>query len=149
MEGGFLFGWSYGMILCMSEKKRVYLDWAAATPLLPEAKAAMDPYFSNDFANPSSIHQEGVVARRAVEDARREAARILGVKPEFLTFTSGGTEGNNLAILGTIQLLRQAGRAYSDMAVITTKIEHPSILRAVEYLADLGVEVRYVRVNVT
>jgi cysteine desulfurase len=147
MEGGFLFGWSYGMILCMSEKKRVYLDWAAATPLLPEAKAAMDPYFSNDFANPSSIHQEGVVARRAVEDARREAARILGVKPEFLTFTSGGTEGNNLAILGTIQLLRQAGRAYSDMAVITTKIEHPSILRAVEYLADLGVEVRYVRVN--
>jgi cysteine desulfurase len=68
------------MILGMSESKRVYADFAAATPLLPEAKAAMEPYFSVDFANPSSIHAEGVVARGAVENARGEAARVFGVK---------------------------------------------------------------------
>ncbi|MBP6881167.1 MAG: cysteine desulfurase [Candidatus Pacebacteria bacterium] len=129
------------------ENERVYLDFAAATPLLPEAKAAMEPFLKGDYGNPSAIHQEGQVARRAVESARDFVARALQVRPEFVTFTGGGTEGNNIAILGTVEALHSAGRAYADMEVITTRIEHPSISRAMERLQDLGVVVKYVEVD--
>jgi cysteine desulfurase len=136
------------MILNMKfwEKKeeRVYFDWAAATPLLPEAKAAMQPFLESDFGNPSAIHTEGQTARRAIESAREQVARALQVRPECVTFTSGGTEGNNLAIFGTVEALHRAGRAYYEMEVITTHIEHPSIGRAMERLQELGVQVQYV-----
>jgi cysteine desulfurase len=134
-------------ILLMNE--RVYIDWAAATPLLPEAKAAMLPWLTEHFGNPSAIHQEGQQARDAVETARQQVARALQVKPEFVTWTSGGTEGNNLAIFGTIAALEKAGRAPSDMAVITTAIEHPSVGLAMAWLQERGVEVRYVQVKET
>ncbi len=123
------------------------MDFAAATPLLPEAKAAMEPFLVTHFANPSSIHQEGVVARQAIDEARSRVARSLQVRPEFVTFTGSGTEANNLAIFGVIESLKRAGRKYAEMEVITTKIEHPSIARAMDRLADLGVEVKYVSVN--
>lgn len=126
---------------------RVYLDFAAASPLLPEAKAAMEPFLMGDFGNPSAIHQEGVVARRAVEGARDGVARTLHTRPELITFTSGGTEGNNLTIFGVIEALHLAGHAYHDMAVITTAIEHPSITKAMERLRNMGVEVRLVEVD--
>ncbi len=136
------------MIFWEKETKRVYLDWAAATPLLPEAKAAMEPFLKGDFGNPSAIHKEGQVARLAVEGARDFVARALQVRPEFVTFTGGGTEGNNLAIKGTIEALHQAaGRSYSDMEVITTKIEHSSVSLATEHLRSIGVQVRYVGVD--
>lgn len=125
----------------MTDGDRVYLDWAAATPLLPEAKAAMLPYLESDFGNPSAIHQEGVIARQAVETAREQVARAVSVRPEFVTFTAGGTEGNNLAILGTIEQLRRQGREYSSMQILTTKIEHPSVGRTFSHLESLGVEV--------
>lgn len=131
----------------MNEQKRVYLDWSAASPLLPEAKVAMEPYLTDLFANPSSIHQEGVASRKAVENARSEVARLLGVKSEFVTFTGGGTEGNNLAIIGLIEGLHSTGCEYKNMAVLTTEIEHPSILRTCESLAKKGVSIRYVKVN--
>ncbi|MCA9362922.1 cysteine desulfurase [Candidatus Kaiserbacteria bacterium] len=129
------------------QQKRVYLDWAAATPLLPEAKAAMTTFLSSDFGNPSAIHAEGVRARQAVDQARELAAKSLQVRPEYITFTSGGTEANNLAMLGMVEALRHTGREYQDMQVITTKIEHPSVLRTVERLASLGVIVDYVSVD--
>jgi cysteine desulfurase len=129
------------------QDERVYVDWAAATPLLPQAKAAMEPFLSGDFGNPSAIHTEGQRARQVVEDARDAIARALVVRPEFITFTGGGTEGNNLAIIGTVTALHLAGRAYQDMEVITTRIEHPSISRTMELLIELGVIVHYVEVD--
>lgn len=131
----------------MNDQERVYLDWAAATPLLPEAKAALLPWLESDWGNPSAIHEEGKRAHEAVEAAREQIAKAVQVRPEFVTFTGGGTEGNNLGIFGTIERLRAAGRAYSEMEVVSTKIEHPSITRAMERLRALGVSVRYVEVK--
>ncbi len=127
----------------------MYLDWAAATPLLPEAKAAMLPFLSGDFGNPSAIHKEGSVARQAVEGARDKVARTFKVRPEFITFTSGGTEANNIAILGSIKKLVESGSEYCDLEVVTTKIEHPSVSRAFDELESLGVKVKYVAVDET
>jgi len=127
--------------------ERVYLDWAAATPLLPEAYEAMVPYLTESFANPSAIHTEGQQSRDAVENARTKVASVLQVKPEAITWTSGGTEGNNIAILGTVEALHVSGRAYADMSVVTTEIEHPSVTKTVELLAARGVEVKYVRAH--
>jgi cysteine desulfurase len=126
---------------------RVYLDWAAATPLLPEAKVAMEPFLCEQFGNPSAVHREAQVARRAVEESREQIARALQVRPEFVTFTNGGTEGNNLAIVGTIKALAATGRTYTDMEVLTTNIEHASVARVMEYVQELGVRVQYVSVN--
>jgi cysteine desulfurase len=131
----------------MEKRERVYLDWAAASPLLPAAKAAMEPHLAEDFGNPSAIHQEGVRARAALEEARETVAKTSQVKPGYVTFTGGGTEGNNVAIFGTIESLRQSGRAYTDMEVVTTRIEHPSIYRAMHRLEQLGVVIKYVDVN--
>ena len=129
------------------EQSRVYLDFASATPVLPEVAAAMAPYQSEIFGNPSAIHSEGVAARLAVTDARVQVARTLGVQPSGITFTSGGTESNNLAIMGVALAARRRGVPYADMEIITTAIEHPATLRTVEHLAFEGVTVHYVPVN--
>src|SRR5580658_529672 len=81
---------------------RVYLDYNATTPMAQEVLEAMLPYFSERFANASSIHSQGQRARYAVEDARDSVARLIGAKPAEIVFTSGGTEADNLAIFGTI-----------------------------------------------
>lgn len=128
---------------------RVYLDWAAATPLLPAAYDAMVPYLTGDFGNASAIHKEGQIARNAVETARAQVASAVQVRPEYVTFTSGGTEGNNLAIFGVVESLQAAGRAYDSMSVVTTAIEHPSVAKACEALARRGIAVKYVRVRET
>jgi cysteine desulfurase len=126
--------------------QRVYLDWAAATPLLPAARTLMEPYLMGGFGNPSAIHAEGQQARVAVETARVQVAAALQVRPEYVTWTSGGTEGNNLAIFGVVEALVGQGRTYSSMTVITTKIEHSSVGEAFAALARRGVQVRYVEV---
>ena len=127
--------------------KRVYLDYAAATPLLPEAKAAMLPYLGEFYANPSAIHTEGQMARAAVEEARSTIARTFEIRPEFMTFTSGGTEANNLAIRGAVMAARKSGQDLSELEVITTMIEHPATLKTVEALERRGVTVHYVPVD--
>lgn len=109
----------------------------------------MEPFLAGSFGNPSAIHQEGVLARQAVEAARAQVAESVQVRPEFVTFTGGGTEGNNLAIFGVVEALHHAGRDYSSMGIITTRIEHPSIGKAMERLKGLGVNVEYVRVDET
>jgi cysteine desulfurase len=128
---------------------RVYLDWAAATPLFPAAFQAMLPHLTDNFGNPSAIHTEGQVARDAVETARAQVATAVQVRPEYVTFTSGGTEGNNLAIFGTVESLLKQGRSYDSMTVITTKIEHPSVGEAFVTLEQRGVQVQYVKVTET
>lgn len=127
--------------------KRTYLDFAAATPVRKEVISAMQPYLAEKFGNPSAIHAEGQVAREAVEKAREDIARTLRVRAGDVTFTSGGTEANNLGILGTVDALHAGGRALSDMEIITTHIEHPSIMEAVRALASRGVHVQYASVN--
>jgi len=137
------------MIYRMNDSGRIYLDYAAATPLAPAAFAAMRPYLEGNFGNPSAIHAEGVIARQAVETARESIALTSQVRPEYVIFTGGGTEGNNLAIFGVIEAQRKAGRTYADLEVITTNIEHPSIGAAMGRLTQLGVTVRYVKVDET
>lgn len=136
-----------GMELKREENNYVYLDFAAATPLAPEVFAVMETILRDEYGNPGSVHRVGQKAKQLVETAREEVARSLYVRPEFVTFTSGGTEGNNLAIFGLVEALRQSGREYKDMEVVTTKLEHPSIREAFLRLSELGVQVIYVAVN--
>lgn len=117
------------------------MDYAAATPVRPEIASLMQPFFSAQFANPGAIHQEGVKARTAVEAARLEVARALEVRPEAVYFTASGTESNNLAIAGVIEVRRQDGMEYEAMEVLTTAIEHPSVTEVLNHYASLGINV--------
>ncbi|NCN52365.1 cysteine desulfurase [Candidatus Parcubacteria bacterium] len=133
--------------LFKKKSKRIYLDFAAATPVHPDVFRAMEPYFTEEYGNPSAIHQEGVRARNVVEGARADTARTLRVRAGDVTFTSGGTEANNLAILGTVDALHSGGLAHDHMEVVSTRIEHPSIIETMRVLADRGVRVVYVPVD--
>ncbi len=126
---------------------RIYLDYAATTPVLPEILEAMQPYFTEHFGNPSSIHGEGVYARRVVEDARKELAEVFRVRRSDVIFTSGGTESNHLALHGIIDHLHALGRAYSDMEIVSTRMEHPSVLETLRVIEAQGVLVKYMKPN--
>lgn len=127
--------------------ERIHLDYASATPVHPEVLSAMQPYFSLVWANPSAIYREGVGAREVIEAHRTELARVLKVRPADITFTSGGTEANNLALIGVIEARYEEGVGFGDMEIISTRIEHPSILETLRYLERRGVIVRYVDVD--
>ncbi len=129
------------------KKKRIYLDYAAATPVRQRAVDIMRPFLRRQFANPSAIHKEGVQARVAVEDAREKVGRLLKVRPEHVYFTGSGTESNNIAILGTVESRRKEGVAYVDMEIISTQLEHPSVTKTLEYLQTLGVTVHFLEVS--
>ena len=83
----------------MSSMKSVYLDYAAAAPMIPKAKEAMDIFFDVHAGNPSSLHNEGVIAKCAIEEARRSVAKLVDCRAKDIIFTSGGTEANNLVII--------------------------------------------------
>jgi cysteine desulfurase len=121
----------------------VYLDHAATTPVRDEVMAAMAPFFGPRFGNPSSVHRWGRDARVALDEARERLAACLGAHPDEVCFTSGGTEGDNFAILGVFRTLRERGRT----AAITTPIEHKAVLAAVHHLVHEGGEERLVRVD--
>ncbi len=129
------------------KSKRVYLDYAAATPLSREAKAAMLPYLTDSFANPSAIHREGQTSRNAVEAARDSIAHTFEICPEFITFTSGGTEANNLAIRGAVMAVRRENQPLGELEVITLKTEHPATQKTVAALKKRGVSVQYAPVD--
>jgi cysteine desulfurase len=118
--------------------RRVYLDNNATTPLLPEVFEAMRPYFAEHFGNASSIHHHGQETRAAVERARESVAALLGCRSSEIVFTSGGTEGDNLAISG----LARAGDH-----VISSSIEHHAVLNSCKHLEAIGCEVTYVPVD--
>ena len=117
---------------------RIYLDNNATTPVLPEVLEAMRPYFGERFGNASSIHHHGQETRAAVERARDAVARLLGCRVAEVVFTSGGTEGDNLAIAG----LTSAGDH-----VVTSSIEHHAVLLTCKHLEENGCEVTYVPVD--
>lgn len=121
----------------------VYLDYNATTPLAEEALEAMMPYLAEHYGNPSSIHREGRGARAAIDNARDSLADLLKVRPHEVIFTGGGTEANNLAILGLARAHRSKGRH-----LITGATEHHAVLHAFEYLRDQeGFEVTILPVN--
>jgi len=109
----------------------VYFDYNATTPLDPQVRAAMLPFLSEVWGNPSSVHHLGRQARALLDEARERAAKVLGSKPSEVVFTSGGTESANLAIMGTARHLKSKGRH-----LITSAIEHHAVLRCCEYLAQ-------------
>jgi cysteine desulfurase len=110
----------------------VYLDHAATTPVRPEILTAMLPFLENTWGNPSSAHRVGRGARAGLEQAKRETAQALGVQPNQVIFTSGGTEADNLAIVGAALAAKAAGR---PMHVVTTAIEHKAALASAHAVA--------------
>ncbi|WP_277613150.1 cysteine desulfurase family protein [Lactococcus ileimucosae] len=119
----------------------IYLDNAATTPLLPEVVEAMTDVLVNNFGNPSSTHRFGRQASQIVRQARETVAQALHVPPGTITFTSGGSESNSTALIGYALANRQKGKH-----IITTAIEHPSVLNALNYLKSrYGFDVTFVR----
>lgn len=118
----------------------VYLDYNATTPVDARVLEAMLPYFGEAFGNASSIHSAGQHARAAVDRARESVAALLGASPAEIVFTSGGTEADNLALLGCVAAIQPATKKH----VITTAIEHHAVLNACQELERRGVEVTYV-----
>jgi len=116
---------------------RVYLDNNATTPLHPAVLGALQEALADVYGNASSIHKEGQAARRRIEDARESVARLIGATAREIVFTSGGTESNNAAIFGAVP---PSGRHH----IVTTGIEHPSVLEPVQELARRGNEITVV-----
>lgn len=121
----------------------IYLDHAATTPVRSEVLEAMTPFFGPRFGNPSSTHRWGREARAALDEARERVARCLGASPDEVCFTSGGTEADNLAVLGGWRVLKEQGRR----TVVTSPIEHKAVLQAVHQAAKEGAEERFLAVT--
>ena len=120
----------------------VYLDNSATTRTFPEVAELMSKIMCEDYGNPSSMHNKGVQAERYVRYGRETLAKILKVNEKEIYFTSGGTESDNLALIGCAMANYRAGKH-----LITTKIEHPAILQTMHYLEDQGFEVTYLSVD--
>lgn len=123
-------------------KQQIYLDNAATTQVLPEVVDEVVRCLSDDFGNPSSLHRLGLQSERKMKQARNMVAQLIQVPPEDIIFTSGGTESNNLAILGTARARKRYGNH-----CITTEIEHPSVLNTFQYLEQEGWNVTYLPVD--
>jgi cysteine desulfurase len=122
-------------------KKSIYLDHAAATPVDSRVRYAMQKYFLNTFANASSLHSQGVGARKAVDAARKKIADSIGAQSDTVLFTSGATESNNLAILGLLKNTKERKH------IITSRIEHDSVLAPIMQLKKQGHEVTFLDVD--
>lgn len=122
----------------------IYLDHAATTPMSEDVVMAMQPFYADTFGNPSSTHQWGRHARHAIDQARAEIASLLGVTTHHLTFTSGGTESDNMAIIGVALANADKGKH-----IITTQIEHHAVLHTCQFLEKMGFTVTYLPVDAT
>jgi cysteine desulfurase len=121
----------------------IYLDYNSTTPIDPAVLKAMLPYLKDDFGNPSSSHVYGQRAKEAVERARKQVAQLIGAEAEEVVFTSGGTESDNHAIMGTI-----LANGKEKRHIITSRIEHPAIMNTCQYLEErLGCKVTYLPVD--
>ncbi len=122
--------------------KRIYLDHAATTPIDSEVANAMQPFLTEQFGNPSSLHQEGKQARLALEEARAKIATFLHAQNEEIIFTGSGTESCNLAIVGVAYAQKEKGKH-----LITTKVEHHAVLESFEYLEKQGWQITWLDVD--
>ncbi len=123
--------------------QRIYLDHNATTPMRPEVLEAMLPYFTGTFGNPSSVHWAGRQAKHALETARDQVATLIGATSSEILFTSGGTESNNLAVHGVLQ-----PRDATPFRLVTTPIEHSSVLETLKALGPNGAAVEVVTLAV-
>ncbi len=126
------------------EKRIVYVDNAATTPVLPEVFDAMKPYLTEFYGNPSSMYSVGRAAKKAIDEARESAASSLGCLPTELYFTSCGTEADNWALKGGARFMK---KKYGKSHVITSVIEHPAVLKSCKALEKEGFRVTYVGVT--
>ncbi|MFY1645057.1 cysteine desulfurase family protein, partial [Methanoculleus bourgensis] len=126
----------------MEQRRTVYMDHAATTPVRQEVVEAMLPYFSERFGNPSSLYALAREAKEAVEEARGRVAAAIGGRPEEVFFTSGGTESDNWAVKGVAAALRKRGDH-----IITSAIEHHAVLHPCEALEKQGYRVTYLPVD--
>ncbi|MBM3879085.1 MAG: cysteine desulfurase [Verrucomicrobia bacterium] len=123
--------------------RRINLDHLATTPVLPEVWAAMQPFFSEAYGNPSSLHQEGLRAKDALAKARQQIATFIhAASPAEIFFTSGGTEAANLAIKGVAYASQRRGRH-----LVVSAVEHPAVLHSVEFIEQQGFTCTRVKVN--
>ncbi|WP_044894695.1 cysteine desulfurase family protein [Bacillus alveayuensis] len=122
--------------------ERIYLDHAATSPMHPDVIETMVPFMTEIFGNPSSIHFFGRQGRHAVDEAREAIAKSIGAKENEIIFTSGGTEADNLALIGVATANRQKGKH-----IITSSVEHHAVLHTCHYLEKQGFEVTYLPVN--
>lgn len=120
----------------------VYLDNSATTRTFPEAAELMTKIMCEDYGNPSSLHVKGLEAEQYLRYAKETFAKILKVNEKEIFFTSGGTESDNMAIIGCVQANRKRGNH-----LITTQIEHPAVLNTMHYLETIGFRVTYLPVN--
>ncbi len=120
----------------------IYLDYNATTPIDPEVADVMMPFLKQKFGNPSSSHWFGIITRKALINAREQAANLINCKPEEIIFTSGGTESNNYALRGYAFANRHKGNH-----LITSSIEHPSIIEVCKYLEKHNFKVTYLPVD--
>jgi len=126
----------------MGMKQEIYLDNAATTPVVSDVVEQVTKCLINDYGNPSSLHKLGANSEKKMKEQRRLVANLLRVDEDDITFTSGGTESNNLAVFGTVRRKKRYGNH-----LITTTIEHPSILRTFQYLEEEGWNVTYLPVD--
>lgn len=123
-------------------RKEIYLDNNATTPMAAEVEKAMKPFLEDHHGNPSSIHGAGTRAKQAVENARRQVARLIHARPGRIIFTGGGSEADNLAVKG-VAFAHGPGRGH----IVTTRIEHPAVLNSCSFLETLGYDVTYLDVD--
>jgi cysteine desulfurase len=120
----------------------IYLDYNATTPIDKEVAEAMLPYIYGNYGNPSSDHELGVTAKKAVEMARAQVAELINCSPEEIIFTSCGSESNNMVIKGVSHTFKNKGNH-----IITSQVEHPAVLNPCHYLEKLGYEISYLPVD--
>jgi cysteine desulfurase len=124
---------------------RIYLDYAATTPVDPEVREAMLPYLGERFGNPSSVHSFGQEVRRAIDRARDSIAGVIGADSSEIYFTSGGTESDNTALLGVLIAARERNRNH----LVTTVTEHHAVLDTAVFAQTLGFDVTFLPVDAT
>ena len=127
------------------DKRQIYLDNAASTPIRDEVFQEMIPFLTNNFGNPSSLHFLGRESKKAIKNARRQICDLIGCSLSEIVFTSGGTEANNLAIKGIAGLVRDNMK--NEKNIITTEIEHDAILECMRDLQELGFKITYLPVS--
>ncbi len=125
----------------------IYLDHAATTAAAPQVLEAMLPWFSEYYGNPSSVYAAANRSRQAIAAARRSCAALIGARPNEICFTSGGTEADNQALTGAVLLYREQKGSQTIPHIITTKIEHPAVLKTCAFLEERGCAVTYLDVD--
>jgi cysteine desulfurase len=123
-------------------KNRIYFDYAATTPVDERVRLAMEPYYTEKFGNPSSLHAFGQETKAAIEQAREQVAGLIGALPEEIVFTSGGTEADNYALEGIAYAHEKAGNH-----IIVSAIEHHAVLACCDFLATRGFNITYLPVD--